>query len=76
MKKFMLALLFALATGTSLAQQLPNLDWRVIELEWRFIKERVGAPPDLPMPPIIVEPLPPGARMMFQFPIQIGRAHV
>ena len=51
------------------AQAEFTIDWRTVNKEWEFIKEQVGAPKDLPMPPIIVDPtLPSGARMMFQFP--------
>lgn len=48
-----------------------DLDWLVIQKEWAFIKQQVGAPVDLPMPNIILDlTLPSGARMMFQFPTQ------
>ena len=70
MKHIAMAFLFCLTSSIANVQpRLSDLDWPVIELEWKFIKQRVGAPIDLPMPPIIVETLPPGARMMFQFPI-------
>jgi hypothetical protein len=70
MRSLAVALLFGLITGTCFASARPTgLDWPVIELEWKFIKQAVGAPANLPMPPIVVEELPPGARMIFQFPI-------
>lgn len=48
-----------------------KLDHYTIEREWIYIKEQTNAPPDLPMPPIIVDStLPQAARMMFQFPTQ------
>lgn len=63
------AFLFCCISTIANAQHsLADLDWPVIRLEWQFIKQAVGAPPDLPMPEIVIEPLPPGARMMFQFP--------
>lgn len=70
MLQLMMAFLFCLASFIANAQTMtPNLDWTVIELEWKFIKQQLGAPANLPMPPIVVEELPPGARMLFQFPI-------
>lgn len=70
MYKKLLAFLFCLVSSIANAQPKLNLDWSVIELEWRYIKQQVGAPNDLPMPPIVVETLPPNARMMFQFPVE------
>lgn len=71
MKNLLIAFLLILPASISWAELIKiDLDWPMIELEWKFIKQRVGAPIDLPMPPIIVEALPSRARMMFQFPIQ------
>ena len=69
MKYIAMAFLFCLTSSIANVQPgLSDLDWPVIELEWKFIKQRVGAPINLPMPLITVETLPPGARMMFEFP--------
>lgn len=67
MRRIAAAFLFCVCT-LAWSQQL-DLDWRVINQEWEFIKQQTGAPNDLPMPNIIIDPtLPSGARMMFQFP--------
>ena len=68
MNKAFMAFLFCLASSIAYAQTY-ELDWYVINQEWKFIKEQTGAPADLPMPPIIVEKdMPAAARMMFQYP--------
>jgi len=60
---------FFICICTSAWTQDVDLDWTVINKEWAFIKQQTGAPDNLPMPVIIVDPtLPTGARMMFQFP--------
>ena len=69
MNKTLIRLLLCLMPLVCFAQDKPDLDWRVIELEWKFIKQQVGAPPDLPMPDIIIGNLPVGARMLFQYPV-------
>lgn len=35
---------------------------------WDWLKTETGAPADLPLPRILVEPLPPNVRMAFSFP--------
>ena len=63
-----LLLVLLLIVPTLQAQNL-ELDWRVINQEWEFIKQQLNAPADLPKPTIIVTPnIPPAARMMFQYP--------
>lgn len=71
MKKLLIAFLLALTGSISYAELITmDLDWPVIEIEWQFIKQQVGAPNDLPMPTILVGVLPADIRMMFQFPIE------
>ena len=68
MKHLFMAFLFCLASSIAYAQTY-ELDWRVINQEWQFIKEQTGAPADLPLPPIIFsKDMPAAARMMFQYP--------
>ena len=73
MHKWALAVLFSLFSLTAYASKSEiDIDWDIVEIEWQFIKKQVGAPADLPMPPIHLKELPPGARMMFQFPLTDG----
>jgi len=47
------------------------LDSEALRTIWRFIKSRTGAPPDAPMPRLVIQPgLPTNARMVFEFPSQ------
>ena len=62
-------MLFRSSLAAHASRSAIDIDWDIVELEWRFIKQQVGAPADLPMPPIRLAKLPPGARMMFQFPL-------
>ena len=73
MHKWALVVLFSLFSLTAYASKSEiDIDWDIVEIEWQFIKKQVGAPADLPMPPIHLKELPPGARMMFQFPLTDG----
>jgi hypothetical protein len=70
MSRLVMAFLFCLASSIAYAQT-HELDWRVINQEWQFIKQETGAPGDLPMPPIIFSTdMPAAARMMFQYPTE------
>lgn len=70
MKKLLLIIVLCFTCNTS-SQNRSAIDWRMVELEWKFIKQSTGAPDDLVMSPIIVSSdMPVGARMMFQYPTE------
>jgi len=46
-----------------------SFDMVTLEAIWRFIKTKTSAPPDMAMPPLVIQPgLPTTARMVFEFP--------